>query len=71
MINITSISTSSISNTTRVCVEVYQTKGTVEKMVDKLTITLSGKYNSINDELRTLIDQELTKNGFIYNPTVG
>ena len=71
MINILDISTNSISNTTKVGIEVYETKGTVEKMVDKLTITLPGKYLTVNDELRTLIDQELNKNGFIYNPTVG
>lgn len=71
MINIISISTNSISNTTKIGIEVYETRGTVEKMVDKLTVTLPGKYGSINDELRTLVDQELTKNGFIYNPTVG
>jgi len=71
MINIISISTNSISNTTRVGVEIYQTIGTVEKLLDKLTVTLPGRYGSIDDELRTLVDQELIKNGFIYNPTVG
>jgi hypothetical protein len=71
MIIIKSISTDSLSNTTKVLVEIYEYRGTIEKLVDTLVINLKGKYESITDELRTLVDEELIKNGFTYNPTNG
>lgn len=71
MINIVSISTNSISNTTKIVLEVFETKGTVERQIDKLIVTLTGRYDNINEELRNLIDAELKKNGFTYNPISG
>lgn len=71
MINIVSISTNSISNTTKIVLEVFETKGTVERQIDKLIITLTGRYDNINEELRNLVDSELKKNGFNYNPISG
>jgi hypothetical protein len=71
MINIVSISTSSLSNTTKVTVEIYETKGTVEKFIDRLIVTVEGKHSNPSDELRELVDKELEKNGFKYNPTIG
>lgn len=71
MYNIETLTNDSISNTTKVVVEIYEYKGSIEKLKDKLVINLKGKYESINDELRQLIEEELTKNGFLYNPTNG
>ena len=71
MINIESISTNSFSNTTKVVVEIYEYRGTIEKLKDKLVVNIPGKYETINDEFRSKLDEELTKNGFIYNPTTG
>jgi hypothetical protein len=71
MINIVSISTNSISNTSKIVLEVFETKGSIEKQIDRLVITLPGRYDSVTEELRTLIDAELVKNGFTYNPISG
>ena len=71
MINIVSISTNSISNTTKIVLEIFETKGTIERQIDKVVITIPGKYDSVTEELRNIIDQELQKNGLNYNPTFG
>lgn len=71
MIVIQSLSTDSISNTTKVVVEIYEYRGTIERLADRLVINLKGKFESITDELRVLIDEELTKNGFNHNPITG
>lgn len=71
MINIISISSNSVENITRICLEVSETVGNIERIKEKLIVKLPGKYNTIDDDLRTKIDEELTKSGFNYSPVIG
>jgi len=71
MINITNLSVNFADNVTKVTLEIYETKGSVERLRDKLVVNLVGRYQSINDELYSIINEELVKNGFNYNQTVG
>jgi hypothetical protein len=69
-IHVTNISVNYLDESTKVTLEVYNMQGTVEKLKDKLILTLSGKFNSINDELMNAIEKELIKNGIDYTPLV-
>lgn len=71
MINITNLSVNFAENVTKVTLEVYETKGSVERLRDKLVVNLTGRYQNINDDLYSLVNEELVKNGFNYNQTVG
>jgi hypothetical protein len=51
-------------------VEVLEMMGTIQRLKDKLIITLPGRYNNIDEDLMEKIDEELNKNGYNHNPTV-
>jgi molybdopterin biosynthesis enzyme MoaB len=69
-INVTNISVNYLEDSTKVTLEIYTMQGTVEKLKDKLILTLPGQYNSIDDKLMNTIEEELTKNGINYTPLV-
>lgn len=69
-INVTNISVNYLENFTKVTLEIYTMQGTIEKLKDKLILTLPEKYNSIDDILMNAIEIELSKNGFNYTPLV-
>lgn len=69
-IQVTNISVNYLENVTKVTLEIYTMQGTIEKLKDKLILTLPEKYNSIDDVLMEAIGNELTKNGFNYTPLV-
>ena len=66
---IISISNNVLENYTKITMEVYETIGTIEKLKDKLILTLKGRYNS-NEDLFNAMEEELNKNGFNYLPIV-
>jgi hypothetical protein len=45
-------------------------RGSIERLTDKLLITLQGKYQQVDDVLLDIIGKEMIKNGFEYAPTV-
>lgn len=69
-IQVTNVSLNYLEDSTKVTLEIYGMKGTVEKLKDKLILTLPGKYNAINDVLMDAVEKELIKNGIDYTPTV-
>jgi len=69
-INVTNISVNYLEDSTKVTLEIYTMRGTVEKLKDKLILTLPGQYNSIDDKLMSVVEEELTKNGIDYTPLV-
>jgi len=69
-INVTNIAVNYLEDVTKVTLEIYGIKGTIEKLKDKLILSLPGKFNSINDELMDAVEKELIKNGIDYTPTV-
>jgi len=69
-INVTGIVVNNFENITKVTVEVLEMMGTIQRLKDKLIITLPGRYNNIDEDLMEKIDEELTKNGYNHNPTV-
>lgn len=66
---IISISNNLLDNYTKITLEIYEMCGTVEKLKDKLILTLKGKYNN-NEDLFNAMEEELNKNGFNYLPIV-
>jgi len=69
-INVTNIAVNYLEDVTKVTLEIYGIKGTIEKLKDKLILSLPGKFNSINDELMDAVEKELIKIGIDYTPTV-
>jgi hypothetical protein len=69
-LQVTNLSVNYLEDFTKITLEVYTMQGTVEKLKDKLILTLPGKYNSINDTLMEEVEKELVKNGFNYTPLV-
>lgn len=69
-LNITNVSINFFEDITKVTVEVYEMRGSIERLKDKLLITLQGKYQQIDDVLLDMVEKEMTKNGFEYVPTV-
>lgn len=69
-IHVTNISVNYLEDSTKVTLEIYTMQGTIEKLKDKLILTLPGQYNSIDDSLMEIIGNELTRNGFNYTPLV-
>jgi hypothetical protein len=65
-INITGLSVNYYEDVTKVTVEVYEMIGTIERLKDKLIITLPGKYQNIDDHLVEMVEKELTKNNLNY-----
>ena len=64
-INIISISSDYNDNSTKVVLETYEMVGTIEKLKEKLILTLTGKFDNPED-LNYAIDNELNKNGFYH-----
>lgn len=69
-INVTGIVVNNFENITKVTVEVLEMMGTIQRLKDKLIVTLPGRYNNIDEELMEKIDEELIRNGYVHNPTV-
>lgn len=69
-IQVTNLSINYLEDVTKVTLEIYNMQGTVEKLKDKLILTLPGKYNSIDDILMDAVEKELIRNGFDYTPLV-
>lgn len=69
-INVTGIIVNNFENLTKVTVEVLEMIGTMQRLKDKLIVTLPGRYNNIDEELMQKIDEELFKNGYTHNPTI-
>lgn len=69
-INVTGIVVNNFENITKVTVEVLEMMGTIQRLKDKLIVTLPGRYNNIDEELMEKIDEELNRNGYVHNPTV-
>jgi hypothetical protein len=63
------LSVDNFTNVTKVTVEVKETIGTIERLKDTLSLTLSGRYPSIDDNLMEKIYEELDKNKYSYLPT--
>lgn len=63
------LSVDNFTNVTKVTVEVKETIGTMERLKDTLSLTLSGRYPSIDDNLMEKIYEELDKNKYPYLPT--
>jgi hypothetical protein len=59
-INIVSISSNYLDNSTKVVLETYEMVGTIERLKEKLILTLPGKFDNPED-LNDAIDNELTK----------
>jgi len=69
-INVTNVTVNYLEDVTKVTLEIYGMRGTIEQLKDKLILSLPGKFNSINDELMDAVEKELIKNGIDYTPTV-
>jgi hypothetical protein len=63
-LNITNVAVNYFEDVTKVTVEVYEMRGSIERLTDKLLITLQGKYQQIDDVLLDIIGKEMIKNGF-------
>ena len=67
-LNVTFLSVDNYSNVTKVTVEVREMMGTIERLKDTLSLTLSGRYPSVDDLLMEKILEELKKNNYSYLP---
>jgi hypothetical protein len=63
MINITQLTADHVADTTTITAEIYETVGSLQKVKDKVRIILSGIHTTINDDLMTLVDNEIKNNG--------
>ena len=63
MINITQLTADHVADTTTITAEIYETVGSLQKVKDKVRIILSGIHTTINDNLMTLVDNEIKNNG--------
>jgi hypothetical protein len=63
MINITQLTADHVADTTTITAEIYETVGSLQKVKDKVRVSLSGIHTTINDELMTLVDNEIKNNG--------
>jgi hypothetical protein len=69
-LNITNLTINYFEDISTVTVELYENKGTLEILKDKIVLNLKGKHLTINDELKELVYQELEKNGIEIFKTV-
>jgi hypothetical protein len=69
-LNITNLTVNYFEDISTVTVELYENKGTLEILKDKIVLNLKGKHLTINDELKELVYQELEKNGIEIFKTV-
>jgi len=65
-LNITNLSVNYYEDVTKVTVEIYEMIGTIERLKDKLILTLPGRIQGIDDDLVQKIDEELEKNNYNY-----
>lgn len=65
-LNVTNLSVNYYDDVTKVTVEIFEMLGTIERLKDKLILTLPGRIQSIDDELIQKIDEELEKNNYNY-----
>ena len=63
MINITQLTVDHIADTTTITAEIYETVGSLQKVKDKVRVILTGIHTTINDDLMTLVDNEIKNNG--------
>jgi hypothetical protein len=63
MINITQLTADHVADTTTITAEIYETVGSLQKVKDKVRVILSGIHTTINDDLMTLVDNEIKNNG--------
>ena len=62
MINITQLTADHVADTTTITAEIYETVGSLQKVKDKVRVILSGIHTTINDDLMTLVDNEIRNN---------
>ena len=67
-LKVTFLSVDNYTNVTKVTVEVREMMGTLERLKDTLTLTLTGRHPAVNDNLMELILAELQKNNYSYLP---
>lgn len=65
-LNITNLSVNYYEDITKVTVEIYEMIGTIQRLKDKLILTLPGRVQTIDDELIQKVDEELEKNNYDY-----
>ena len=63
MINITQLTADHVADTTTITAEIYETVGSLQKVKDKVRVILSGIHTTINDDLMTLVDNDIKNNG--------
>ena len=63
MINITQLTADHVADTTTITAEIYETVCSLQKVKDKVRVILSGIHTTINDNLMTLVDNEIKNNG--------
>ena len=63
MINITQLTADHVADTTTITAEIYETVGSLQKVKDKVKVILSGIHTTINNDLMTLVDNEIKNNG--------
>ena len=63
MIIITQLTADHVADTTTITAEIYETVGSLQKVKDKVRVILSGIHTTINDDLMTLVDNEIKNNG--------
>jgi hypothetical protein len=63
MINITHLTADHLADTTTITAEIYETVGAIQRVKDKVKVILSGIHTTINDDLMTLVDNEIKNNG--------
>lgn len=69
-LNITNLTVNYFEDISTVTVELYENKGTLEVLKDKIVLNLKGKHLTIDEELKELVYQELQKNGIEIFKTV-
>lgn len=68
-LNVSFLSVDNYTNVTKVTIEVKEMMGTMERLKDTLSLTLSGRYPNIDDNLMEKIYEELDKNKYPYLTT--
>jgi hypothetical protein len=63
MINITQLTADHVADTTTITAEIYENVGSIQKVKDKVKVVLQGIHTTINDDLITLVDNEIKNNG--------
>lgn len=64
ILRITNLNIGYLDDHTKVTVELYEQIGTIEKLKEKLIVSLPGKHEATGEHLNNIIEEELRKNGF-------